>query len=282
MSGLAAVNRFLSLYIGAFKLIFRARAWAALLAYALVCWLLLYMLYDLSVPAFHAFATWWVAVLDKIFGTDDAFLFFRFPDHLMLLADKFGWAKTVVGLFLESLVLGATARTMALMIRGRSAAGDSKPLLSLWVHLGLAWLIVNLLTITLGNLIPDLLPFLTRSTKRLLFLQVIVLPGCFTAIFSLFVFVVPSIGVFNDSIRAAISRSLRIFISHPLTCFAMAGSILALPMLFSILSGYDALLMDRFRPELIYWILVAGLFAELVANFFWMAVAVRFLLTQDE
>jgi hypothetical protein len=108
------------------------------------------------------------------------------------------------------------------------------------------------------------------------------LPGSFTLIFSLFVFVVPSIGLFGDSIQAAISRSLRIFYHHPLTCIALAGSILALPMLFSILSGYNSLLMDRFRPELIYWLLVVGLFADMVANFFWMAVTVRFLLTQDD
>jgi hypothetical protein len=53
------------------------------------------------------------------------------------------------------------------------------------------------------------------------------------------------------------------------------------PYLLSRIAGRSEQIVWNFRPELVYWVMLAGLVVELVANFFWMGTAVRFLLEHD-
>jgi hypothetical protein len=41
-------------------------------------------------------------------------------------------------------------------------------------------------------------------------------------------------------------------------------------------------IIEKFRPELVYWVLLAGLAVNALASFLWMGTAVRFLIDEEE
>ena len=65
-------------------------------------------------------------------------------------------------------------------------------------------------------------------------------------------------------------------------CGGAAPFVLVFPFLLSVLAGQPGEIISRFRPELVYWLLLFGLIAEMFANFFWMGTAVRFLAESEE
>ena len=141
----------------------------------------------------------------------------------------------------------------------------------------LAWLVINLLTIGIGTILPDILAPFLDGPRRMAAFNFVVMPGAYVFILALFFVAIPSIAVKGDNVFRGLLRALKIFIRYPITCLFLSAFILAGPIFISILSSYAWDIIERFRPELVYWILVAGLGSELLANFFWMGTSVRLL-----
>ncbi|UCC43260.1 MAG: hypothetical protein JSU65_08925 [Candidatus Zixiibacteriota bacterium] len=261
----------------------RGKILLVLVLYFAINWLILYALYNFSSPAFHGAVTWWVALIDSLTGSADAEAFDHFPNHLYFLAGKFGWAKILTGLLFESLALGLVAAMFnSRFVTGGLDRSYNRSFLRLWPHLVLAWLLVNLLTIAVGEFLPRLLAPLTETPRRLLALQVVLLPAGFTLVFGAFMFTIPCLAVYRENIGRAIVRSLRIFIHNPVTCLVLAALVLALPVALSTISSNPVRIVESFRPELVYWLLLLGLIVEMPANFLWMGATVRFLADQAD
>ena len=73
-----------------------------------------------------------------------------------------------------------------------------------------------------------------------------------------------------------------LFVRRPFVCFFLATLVLALPVFIAALSSQTSDIVDKFRPELVYWLVLFGLLAEVPANFFWMGAAIRFLAEPEE
>ena len=109
MSILDSINRFITLFLDTIKQFGRFRAWAILLGYFLINWLILYAHYDFTSPLFYTLVTTWTNLIDA--GNADAFT--HYPAQFYHLSDFYGWAKFGVGVVFEGLVLGAVASILA-------------------------------------------------------------------------------------------------------------------------------------------------------------------------
>jgi len=281
MGMLAYINQYVGLFLDTLRQVGRGKVWLVLLILAVLQAIILYALHDFLSPLFYGIVMWFV----RLVAESDARLFIHYPTHYLVLPHVFGLAKLVPGLVAEGLLLGAAAMyfhnaylkdTGAERLTFRSAAAS-------WLQLILAWLLLNGLTMLISLYLPDWLVFFHDfSPRRLALLQWAVMPFIFTVVLAMLFFTIPAVVIQRLNILRAVVASLRVFIRRPLTCLFLAAAILVGPYVLSQFAGYSSDIIVKFRPELVFWVLMAGLAVELVANFFWMGTAVRFMLSEDE
>ncbi|MCD6249793.1 MAG: hypothetical protein J7J98_05620 [candidate division Zixibacteria bacterium] len=274
MNLLDSINQFLRLFIGTFRQFGRGRIWLPLVAYFALQWLVLYAHYDFLRPPFYNMVTLWTS----FFGSEMATAYSHYPQHFLLLGQFSGWAKLGVGLILEGLVLGMVAGMFHHRITG-SEPGRSA--LNAWLDLVLVWVVINGLMLIAGMFLPGWLGSLINSPRRLLALNLGLLPFLYTLIFALFFMAIPMVMVRGYNGLKAIVESVGLFIRRPFTFFCLATTIVAGPILLGAIVSRPAGIVDSFKPELVYWLLVASLVVEMIAYFFWMGTAVIFLNEDD-
>ncbi|MBN1211255.1 MAG: hypothetical protein JXA92_01640 [candidate division Zixibacteria bacterium] len=278
MGLIKSINQIIVLFLDTLKHVGRLRIWLLLLGYFLLIWLLLYAHYNFLSPLFYPLVSTWVS----LFGEDSFKAFSHYPGQFLYLPYFFGWGKLLLGLLLEGLVLGGVA---ALFTDGFGkitgpARTSFKSLLSLWLPLVLVWVVINGLTVAVNFYLPDLLQaFHQDSPRRLMAVRFVILPFILAVILALFFFALPAVVVFRDNFLKALGRSVRLFLRRPITCFVLAAIIMFVPYYISAVPT-DVLIV-KFKPELVYWIILAGLGAELLADYFWMGTAVRFLIEEE-
>jgi len=257
------VNQFVLLFFDTIRQVARWRIWLVLLVYYLLQWLSLYVLYDYPAGPLGGGVARWVS----LFGPQEATAFGHYPQHFLLLGKVAGWAKLALGLVLEGLVLGMVAS----MFYRSFGGGDTG------VTTGSSF-VVRWAT---GQILPVwATPYLDGS-RRVLAFSFVLMPFVFTLIFSVFLLAIPSVVIYKDHAFRAIGRSVRYFFRRPLSLFGLAAVILGLPILLGALASRPSGIVTSFKPELVYWILSVSLFIEMIAYFFWMGTAVRFLRGQE-
>jgi len=278
MGLIKSINQIIILFLDTLKQAGRLGIWLLLLGYFLVIWLLLYAHYNFLSPIFYPLISTWVS----LFGEDSFTAFSHYPGHFLYLPYFFGWGKLLLGLLVEGLVLGGVAAMFADSFRkiARPDRTPFKSVLSLWLHLVLVWVVINGLTVVVNFFLPDLLQaFHQDSPRRLMAIRFVILPFILTVILALFYFAIPAVVVFRDNFLKALGRSLKLFFRRPVTCFFLAAIIMFVPYFISALPT-DVLIV-KFKPELVYWVILVGLAVELLANYFWMGTAVRFLIEEE-
>lgn len=111
--------------------------------------------------------------------------------------------------------------------------------------------------------------------------QYLFMPGLYVLILALFYFSLSYCALYGVSVWAALKRSLRIFWNRPIMCLCLATVILSGPVVTSIVGQQQNIIINKFRPELMYWVLVVGLAVDAIVYFLWMGTAVRFLSDQE-
>lgn len=274
MNLLDRINEFILLFVDTVRQVPRFKIWLPLVAYFLVQWFALYAHYNFLQPPFYELITSWVSLI----GPDQADAFAHYPQHFLLLGRFAGWAKLAIGLILEGLVLGLVAGLFHVRFTGdASPTYRQRPLLIRWLNLAGVWALINGLMWVSGTYFPQWLEPVLHGSRRMLAFSFVFMPFVYAFIFAMFFMAIPAIIVFGDNALAAILRSLRLFLSRPLTILFLAIFILAVPILLGIVASRPSGIVDGFKPELVYWLLVGSLFSDLIANFFWMGTAVRFL-----
>ena len=278
---LGYVNQFIGLFIDSLRQIGRGKIWLSLFVLLVVNGFVLYMHYDFLSPLFFEAMSAWTALVSQPAST----MFTHYPMHFVLMPFYFGIAKLIPGIILESLLLGAVAiyfRNGYLKATG-SERLTLRSAISSWGSLIIAWLVINGLTVLVSIYFPDLFRFIHQdSPRRLLVFNFVIMPAFFAIILSLFFFAIPSIAIYRENFLKGIGRSLKLFVRRPLTCLLLSGVILAGPYILSAIAGYSEDISTKFKPELVFWVLAVGLVVELIANYFWMGTAVRFLLEEEE
>ena len=272
------INQFLVLILDTFRQFSNWRAWGILLAFLLLNWLVLLAHREYIHAPFYAILSPWI----NLFGENRARAVSHYPQSYFLMPGLFGWSKLLLGIVLEALVLGAVARLLHRGFAHGRRSGGGRSVLSLWGHLLVIWLVLTGLNYDAGYFLPGLVAPYVNGPRRLFVFSFVAMPFVFTFLFSLLIFALPAVVVHGDNAGKAIIRSLRIFLRRPFMCFFLSIFVLALPLLIGSILNRPVDIADRFRPELIYWLLVAKLILETVANFFWMGAAVRFMVEPED
>ena len=274
MNLLDSINQFLGLFWDTFRQLGRGRIWLPLLVYFALQWLVLYAHYDFLRPPFYDLISRWTT----LFGSDLATAYSHYPQHFLLLGRFSGWAKLGVGLILEGLVLGMVARMFHHRFTGSES---SRSALNVWFDLILVWVVINGLMLVAGMFLPGWLGPVLDSPRRLLAFNLVLLPFIYTLVFALFFVAIPMVMIKGHSGLKALVKSVGHFFRRPFAFFGLAVVILVAPILLGVIVSRPTGIVDSFKPELVYWLLVASLVVEMIAYFFWMGTAVRFLTEED-
>jgi hypothetical protein len=144
------------------------------------------------------------------------------------------------------------------------------------------WLFLNGLLLLINANFPGwFAPLIKGSPRRELLFELGFLPLIYTIVLSFCFSIIPSIALFGDNILKAIRRSVRILFRRPLTVFLLSLFVLILPVLISAATGRADVVVEKFKPELVYWLLVVGLGVDVLVNFFWMGSAVGLLIEEE-
>ncbi len=281
MTMVEAINRLISLVIDVFRQIGRGRIWGYLFIYFAVCWLVLYAHYNFTSPLFGGLIGAWTNLIDEQRATG----FTHYRGHFILLPYFFEWAKLLLSVVLESLLFGA----VAILFYERFVDVDPddrfrfNQVVRLWGHLALGLVVINGIILVVNVVLPDLLkPVLEYSPRRQMAFQWLGLPAIYAVIVGALFYVIPAVAVYRENIFGALKRSLRVFWRNPGTSVVMAALVLAVPLAISNLANSPYTIVDLFRPELVYYLLLAGLVVDVIVGFFWMGLAVRLLADQED
>ncbi len=279
MNLLSAINQFILLLVDTLRQVLRGRLWLPLLAYLLVQWFVLYAHYAFLEPPFYGVISSWVSLFDS----GQATAFGHFPQHFLLLGRYAGWAKLLVGLVFEGLVLGAVAAMFHRRFTGeRLGLGDYRSWGLAWLNLAIAWVVLNALLWAAGSFLPSFFAPYLNGPRRLFAFSYVFMPAVFTGIFALLFTAIPAVVVYGDNGPAAVVRSIRLFFHRPFTIYGLGIVILAVPIFLGAVVSRPEVIIESFRPELVYWLLAASLVCETIAGFFWMGTAVRLFTELDD
>ncbi len=281
MSLVNSINRFISIFLDTFRQLGRGRIWLVLFGYFVVNWVVLYAHFDFLNPIFHGPVKAWVHLVDSQLASG----FTHYPGHFLLLPHFFDWAKFFIGLVFEGLVLGTIAIIFfdSFLEVEKEERLPFSTALKAWPHLIIGWILINGLMLAVTLILPNYFEdWLFGSPRRMIVFQYGIVPGIYTFILAVFYFLIPSIIVFGENSMQALRRSVSIFIRNPFTCLFLSFFMLVPIILVSFASGQPGVIVEKFKPELVYWILLFGLVVDAIVYFFWMGTAVRFLVEEDE
>ena len=274
------INQFISLFVETFKMMGRGKIWLVLLSLSAVNGLILFAHLGFLSDLFYPLISWWTVSVNESAGA----VFSHYPGHYLTLPYYYGLARLLPAFLLEGLVLGWAAMIFRKgYIRGANLPTSFKYISKSWINLIGCWVIINGLTMIASIYVPDLLEtFHENSPRRILAVEFVVLPSILTVVLALFYYTMASIAIEGRNLMGGLNRSLKLFFKRPITSFVLAGIILSGPYLMTAIGSKSSNIIDKFRPELVFWVLLAGLVAELIANFLWMGTAVRFLLEENQ
>ncbi len=281
MDFVVRLNRFIALFVDSLKQFGRGRLWLILLSYFLLNWLVLYAHYDFVSPLFYGVVKAWT----ELFGKQQAVGFTHYPGHFLLLPYFFGWAKFYLGLLVEGAVLGAIAVIFydAFLDTPKEERIPLKSLFPLWIHLVLGWVLINGVVLLINIELPRLLePWLAGSPRRIKVFEYLLLPGLYMFVLALWYYTIPRIAIYREKFHRAVAGSLRMFFRRPITTLFLAFFVSFIPIYLSVITSKTGEIVDKFKPELVYWLLLVGLVADMFFFFFWMGTSVRFLLEEEE
>lgn len=280
MAWLKNFNQFLLLLVDTFQSIFSGRIWLILLCYFGVGWLALWIMYASFSPFTYPIAKGVLSLL----GSDVNSQYFHYPAHLLYLPYAYGWLKLFLSVLFEGLFLGAAAILFYrryLHLRPNEGRKPSSVFGS-WGNFLVVSIVVNGLNFLASFGIPQILDdFLYGSPRRILAFDLIAMPFLYTIIAAVFICGIPAVAIYKDNAFAAMKRSVRIFFARPITCFSLAVIIWIIPILIAGAANHPDVITEKFYPELVYWVVLLGLFCEMIAYFIWMGTAARLLIEEE-
>lgn len=272
MKFIAATNRLISIVADTLRQFFSWRIWVVLLGYYFLQWLVLLAHYQFTSPLLG-----WLASITLSFQDPQrAAAFTHYPAHLILLPGVFSWAKLGLGLLIEGAVFGYVATEFA-NVFGISPT-TPRSFGSRWLQFLVVWIVINGLALLVAEVVPALVESKLYSPKRVAAFAFVAMPAIFTVCSMLFFYAFAVAAATGKNAFSALWQSLRLLWRNPMTTLVLALLVNSVPVLISAITGaYATTLVDKFHPELVYWLLAAGIVVEMISAFFWMGFSVRLL-----
>lgn len=278
MSVIRNINNFIGLFLTVISQFSRIRIWLLLSVIFFIHWLVLFAHYKFYSPAFYGLISNWIEVNDQF-----ARGFIHYPGHFLLLPFYFGWAKLIIGTFFEGAILGA----VAFLFYDQFSREVSPSLLKsnrflLWLNLVFAWLVLNSLLVLVNYFLPELMKsFLIYSPRRQVVFNYMFMPFLYVMIMAVFYYTIPIIAIYRRNSLKAIKASFKMFLRHPIATIAMAFVVLLAPVLISFINNAQDIIVDKFSPEMVYYLLLIGLVIDIPINFLWMGTATAYLVEKE-
>ena len=207
-----------------------------------------------------------------------------FPEfHRSALPFVFQWGKLALGIIFEGFAIGwASLLFMRYFNSHREKSVNFKTVLGRWPQLAVAWTIITAAIIAVNMFLPELFAAqLTGSPRRLIAFEAL-MRLLAVGIYSLFLYAVPSIVVYGNNVFSAFKTTLSLFFRFPIFTFTLALIPYLITVPTSFLSSQSSVIVEKFTPELVFYILMAGLVIDMLVNFFLTASVVNFLIEEED
>ncbi|MCX6828651.1 MAG: hypothetical protein NT002_05145 [candidate division Zixibacteria bacterium] len=280
MGFIEKLNLLIGLYLAPLKSFWKGKLWLPFLIYAFLQAVLLILLVSYANPHIYPVLSPLVRLLGE--GRDD--FFSHYPGLFLMLPQVFDWGKIFLGIILEGLAAGLTSILFLKILAAKTGEEAIKPgyAFSRWLHLAAVWSFITvLLVVTISWLLPTLFSGLLHgSPRRALFFDM-GLRLLTVFIYAIFIYAVPSVVVNRKSVWGALKQSISYFLRHPIFSFFLAlfPYLLSVPGSFAI-SRADVI-VSKFSPELVFYILLIGVVIDLFVNFVLTGAIVKFLVEEE-
>jgi hypothetical protein len=271
------MNWLAGLYISVLKQSGKLKIWGPFFLYALLQFLLLIVCINYVNPTINSILSPFVSLL----GKERAELFGHYPGLYFLLPQVFQWGKLILGIIFEGLAAGITA-VLFIRIFDESRRSESPVSrgISNWINLSVTWSIITLILVGVNWLVPQIFSgFLEGSPRRLAMFDLIMrLTTVF--LYSIFVYAIPAIVVLRKNVGQALKISMDFFFRYPIFTFFLALLPYLLTVPISYMTSNADLIVTKFSPELVFYILVIGIIVDIIVNFILTGAVVKFLIEE--
>ena len=278
MGFIEKINRFLGLYLDVFRAIAKPLTWFPFLVYALLQFLMLLLLENYVHPYIYPVLHPLIALL----GEGRADFFGHYPELYLMLPTVYQWGKLIIGVVLEGLLIGITSVYFLRAFRNGEKGVSVATAFTRWPILLIIWAVVTGILLIINLYLPDLFgDMLFKSPRRMMVFEIF-LRLLTVAVYSVFIYAIPAVIVYRNGLLGAFKTTFRLFARNPFFSFFLA----LIPFLFSIPISYATdnvtTIVDKFTPELVFYILVAGIFVDFLINYFITGTVVKFLAEESE
>lgn len=274
MTFITKINWLAGLYISVLKLSGRFKIWGPFFFYAIFQFLILMVCVNYLNPTINPI----LSPLVSLLGQERGELYGHYPGLYFLLPQVFQWGKLFFGIIFEGLAAGITA-ILFLKIFDESRRGDSaiSSGISRWVNLALVWSIITIILVGFNWLVPQFFSgFLQGSPRRLAMFDLIMrLTTVF--LYSIFVYAVPALVVLKKNVGQALKVSLTFFFRYPIFTFFLTLLPYLLTVPISYMTSNADVIVTKFSPELVFYILLIGIIIDMIVNFIMTGAIVKFL-----
>lgn len=255
------------------------RLWLPLLVYTFLQFVILLIFKSYVSPVIYPILSPLVALLGKTTAT----MFAQYPGLYIALPYVYQWARLIFGIAFEGLVIGLTAMLLLKYTMPRHAADmTSRFVVNRWPGLLVVWTIVTAVIVAANIFLPELFrDYLAGSPRRVAAFDVIMRLVALM-LYSLFIYAVPSIIVYKNNIAGAFKTTFTIFFRYPIFSFFLALLPYLLTLPTSYLTNQSGLIVSKFSPELVFYIMTAGLIIDMLVNFIITVTVANFLVDEHD
>jgi len=268
------LNRFIGLYIFAVKSFFKGAAWFPFVVYGLIQLMVLIILVNHINPILNPI----LAPLVALAGGDSTDLFYHYPTLYLMLPLIYNWFKLAVGVIFEGLFSGFT---VILILKIIDAAKFGKLNFSFvrrrWFQLAIVWTAITAIILAVIQFFPSLFAEQIAASIKIRTIVRVAMGIIQVGLFSILMYIIPYYIISAGSLGTAVRKSFTAFAQNPIFSFflALVPYLFTVPVSFAI--DNTPKLMEKFSPELIFYILSFGIFMEFLANYLLIATLTKFL-----
>jgi hypothetical protein len=266
------LNFLIGAYFGTIKAMFSPRLWTPYFLFAIVSTLLLILLVNPYLPVLGPAMA---SLAQFITGTEAVV---HYPDMYALLPRTYGWESLVLSVILEALLIGTGFVIFSKYYRGERPAFGASLVIAKgkYFHIAAIWLFYTVVFLLLLMYLPRLAGSLIEGAPKRIMAFNFAVRILGSGILAMFMFAIPYILL--DSVRffSALGRSIKTFFKNFFSSYVLAvvPYLLVLPLSAAL---YDpVLLVKKFSPELVFYLLIGQIVANMLASFVFVSSVVRF------
>lgn len=273
------LNRLIGLYASVLKTVFRLKIWLPYFLYAVLQFGVLIAFANYVHPSIYPI----LSPLAALMGGARAELFSHYPGLYLLLPLVYQWGKLAVGILFEGLATGLTVVLFThLFGRRLSLQWKFSEVFARWPQLLLGWTFITAILFVLHWFLPEIVSDFIQGSPRRAALFDIGLRALTVVIYSIFIYTLPALIVYRQNIFKAFKTSIGFFVKYPIFSFFLVLIPYLFTLPFSYLSRSSDMIVARFSPELVYYVLLIGIIIGLFVNYFIAGAVTKFLIEEKE